>query len=83
MMEIMDSQVNGIFRQPAVMVAYTGLRKKYASLEKQYARQLYEQRTGKVWESSMTDGVRKEDWESSLSFAEKYFLQNYKNLMDG
>lgn len=46
MMEWMDNQVNGLFRQPAVMVAYTGLRKKYAGLEREFARQHYDQAVG-------------------------------------
>lgn len=36
-MEMMDAQVNGIYRQPAVMVTYTQLRKSYAKLEKEFA----------------------------------------------
>jgi hypothetical protein len=75
MMEIMDAQVNGIFRQPAVMVAYTGLRKKYASLEKQYARQLYEQKTGKVFDYSMTQAVKDADMADATNLAEKYFTE--------
>ena len=75
MMEIMDAQVTGIFRQPAVMVIYTGLRKKYASLEKQYARQLYEQRTGKVFDYTMTDLVKTQEWKSSVDLAKKYFTE--------
>jgi hypothetical protein len=75
MMEIMDSQVNGIFRQPAVMVAYTGLRKKYASLEKQYARQLYEQKTGKVFDYTMTQAVKDADMADATNLAEKYFTE--------
>lgn len=38
-MEMMDQQVTGIFRQPAVMITYTKTRKKYAGLEKEYAKQ--------------------------------------------
>jgi len=40
-MEEMDKQVNGIFRQPAVMVTYTKLRAKYAGWEREVAKQIY------------------------------------------
>jgi hypothetical protein len=75
MMGMMDAQVNGIFRQPAVLVAYTGLRKKYASLEKNMARQIYEQKTGKVWESSMTQAVKDADMAVAVNQAEKHFTE--------
>ena len=39
MMDWMDEQVTGIFRQPAVMVTYAGLRKKYAGIEREFVRQ--------------------------------------------
>ena len=39
MMDWMDQQVTGIFRQPAIMVTYTQLRKKYAGIEKEFVRQ--------------------------------------------
>ena len=39
MMDWMDQQVTGIFRQPAVMVTYTQLRKKYEGIEKEFVRQ--------------------------------------------
>ena len=38
-MEWMDQQVTGIFRQPAIMVTYTQLRKKYAGLEQAFVNQ--------------------------------------------
>ena len=38
-MEMMDRQVNGLFRQPAVLVTYTALRKKWAGIEKEFIRQ--------------------------------------------
>ena len=57
MMEMMDAQVNGIFRQPAVMVMYTGLRKKYASLEENMARQIYERRTNNPWKHTMGEAA--------------------------
>ena len=36
---MMDKQVTGIFRQPAIMVTYAGLRKKYAGIEREFVRQ--------------------------------------------
>lgn len=53
-MEWMDRQVNGIFRQPAVMVAYTGVRKKYAGLEREYARQQYDALAGGVFKDTIS-----------------------------
>ena len=41
MMEIMDRQVTGILRQPAVMVAYTRIRKNYDKVEKSTIRNTY------------------------------------------
>ena len=41
LMEYMDRQVNGLFRQPAVMVTYFQLRESYAGLEKTFANKLY------------------------------------------
>ena len=38
-MDMMDKQVTGIFRQPAVMVTYVNLRKKYAGIEREFVRQ--------------------------------------------
>ena len=40
LMELMDRQVNGILRQPAVMTTYIRLRKEYAGIEKAYAASL-------------------------------------------
>jgi hypothetical protein len=75
MMEIMDAQVNGIFRQPAVMVGYTSLRKKYASLERNMARQIYEQRTGKVFAHTMGQAVKDADMKFAIQLAEKHFTE--------
>jgi len=46
MMDWMDQQVTGIFRQPAVMVTYAGLRKKYKGIEKEFVRQQVKQEIG-------------------------------------
>lgn len=75
MMEIMDAQVNGIFRQPAVMVGYTNLRKKYAKLEKNMARQVYEERTGKVWAHTMGKKVQDEETKFAEGLAAKHFTE--------
>lgn len=39
LMEFMDRQVTGIFRQPAVMIVYSRLRESYRGLEKEFAQQ--------------------------------------------
>jgi len=75
MMEMMDNQVNGIFRQPAVMIAYTGLRKKYASLEANYARQYYERFTDKVWAHTEGQVVKDARTQMALDIAEKHFTE--------
>jgi hypothetical protein len=75
MMEIMDAQVNGIFRQPAVMVGYANLRKKYASLERNMARQIYQERTGKVFAHTMSKAVQDADMKFAIQLAEKHFTE--------
>jgi hypothetical protein len=47
-MEWMDQQVTGIFRQPAVMVTYTQLRKKYSGIERAWAKEHYLKSEGKL-----------------------------------
>lgn len=46
-MEWMDQQVTGLFRQPAIMVTYTELRKKYAGIENAFVKQQYVAMGGK------------------------------------
>jgi hypothetical protein len=46
MMDWMDQQVTGIFRQPAVMVTYSQLRKKYAGIEREFVRQQVKREMG-------------------------------------
>jgi len=46
MMDMMDQQVTGIFRQPAIMVTYTALRKKYAGIEREFVRQQVQREIG-------------------------------------
>ena len=46
MMDMMDKQVTGIFRQPAVMLTYTQLRKKYKGIEKEFVRQQVQREIG-------------------------------------
>lgn len=74
-MEMMDKQVNGIFRQPAVMVAYTGLRKKYAGLEREYARQQYDTLTGGVFKETLSDAEKAKYKAQALDMAEKRFTE--------
>jgi hypothetical protein len=40
MMDLMDRQVNGMLRQPAVMITYLKLRKNYAGIEAAYSKKL-------------------------------------------
>ena len=75
MMDWMDRQVTGIFRQPAVMVAYTGLRKKYKGIESEYARQVYQARTGKVWDHTIGEASKDADMAFAISLAEKRFTE--------
>jgi hypothetical protein len=46
MMDWMDEQVTGMFRQPAVMVTYAQLRKKYAGIEREFVRQQVQRELG-------------------------------------
>ena len=46
MMDWMDEQVTGIFRQPAIMVTYSALRKKYKGIEKEFVRQQVQNEIG-------------------------------------
>jgi hypothetical protein len=75
MMEAMDRQVNGIFRQPAVMVAYTGLRKKYKALENAYANDIYIQRVGKAWEHTLPEAKRAEEKTLAAQTAARKFTE--------
>lgn len=38
-MNMMDKQVTGLFRQPAIMITYIRLRKEYAGIQKEFVRQ--------------------------------------------
>jgi hypothetical protein len=72
-MQAMDNQITGLFRQPAIMVTYTQLRKKYKGLEDQFAKQQYKA-IGGAWENA---GVakNKSDWEYAKTLAEKHFTE--------
>jgi hypothetical protein len=74
-MDMMDRQVNGIFRQPAVMVAYTGLRKKYAGLEKEFARQQYDTLAGGVFKDTLSESRKLELKKMADDIAEKRFTE--------
>jgi hypothetical protein len=56
MMEIMDRQVTGILRQPAVMVAYTRLRKNYDAVEKSAIRNTYLSEVQRLREQGINPG---------------------------
>ena len=75
MMEAMDRQVNGIFRQPAVLVAYTGLRKKYKNLENAYAKQIYNSRVNPVWEHTLPEARRAEEKIEAERIAARKFTE--------
>jgi hypothetical protein len=72
-MEAMDAQVTGIFRQPAIMITYAQLRKKYAGLEREFAEQQY-RKLGGLWEKA---GVAKNDgsWKIAQQLAQKRFTE--------
>ena len=72
-MDWMDQQVTGIFRQPAVMIVYAQLRKKYAGLEKEFANQHYK-KMGGLWETGV--GPKNSgSWQKSQELAEKRFTE--------
>jgi len=72
-MEAMDAQVTGIFRQPAIMITYAQLRKKYAALEREFAEQQYK-KLGGLWEAP---GAPKNAsaWEFAQQSAQKRFTE--------
>ena len=74
-MDMMDRQVTGIYRQPAVMVAYTGLRKKYASLEREFARQQYDQMAGGVFKETLSNSEKARLKAMANDVAEKRFTE--------
>lgn len=43
-MEQMDRQVTGLYRQPAVMIAYSRLREGYAGLEREFAQKVFKEK---------------------------------------
>lgn len=50
LMDQMDRQVTGLFRQPAVMIAYSRLREAYAGFERQYADDMFKREiAAKPW----------------------------------
>ena len=82
-MEMMDQQVTGIFRQPAVMIAYTKLRNDYAGLEEQMAKQLYNSRLGN-WEAAGAKYSNKKVMAECEAIAEKHFTElSLRNAADG
>jgi len=61
-MESMDRQVNGLFRQPAVLMTYSRLRDGYEGLQKQFADNLYTQ---------MVEGIKKTKSKDLLKIREE------------
>jgi len=74
-MDMMDRQVTGIFRQPAVMVAYAGLRKKYAGLEREFARQQYDSLSGGVFAKTLTKSEKEKLTNQANEIARKRFTE--------
>jgi hypothetical protein len=73
-MEVMDRQVTGMFRQPAVMITYVQLRKKYAGIESQMAKKLYMARSGH-WENASAAFSNKRVMAECEAIAEKHFTE--------
>ena len=59
LMEYMDRQVNGLFRQPAVMVTYFQLRESYSGLERTFADKLYNAQIDADPARYMSEGSKK------------------------
>ncbi len=74
MMEVMDRQVTGIIRQPAVMVTYLKLRKFYAKAEKEYTAKLYDENIARLREANKPIDFKKEADLAELQ-AQKYFAE--------
>ena len=55
MMDLMDRQVNGILRQPAVMTTYLKLRKNYAGIEAAYYKKLLKIEKAKYFKKLKSD----------------------------
>jgi hypothetical protein len=73
MMDWMDQQVTGIFRQPAVMVTYAALRKKYAGIEREFVRQQVKNELGPF--PGATQGQIDTITEKYKAIAEKRFTE--------
>ena len=73
MMDWMDQQVTGIFRQPAVMVTYAALRKKYAGIEREFVRQQVKNELGPF--PGATQGQIDTVTEKYRAIAEKRFTE--------
>jgi hypothetical protein len=75
MMELMDKQVNGILRQPAVMVSYVHLRKNYAGIEKAYADKVYKGMIGSDPVRYATPQAKARARNNANDMAEKRFTE--------
>lgn len=73
-MEIMDRQVTGIIRQPAVMVTYLKLRKFYSQTEKDYTKKLLDNAEAEAYEAGKTFNRLQEEELARLQ-SNKYFTE--------
>lgn len=73
-MDVMDRQVTGVFRQPAVMITYVQLRKKYAGLEREMAKQLTDAGFG-GFAHTVTPKVYNQALAANKLIAEKHFTE--------
>jgi len=73
-MDMMDKQVTGIFRQPAVMVTYAKLRQKYAGIEREWVSQFVKSETA-GFERTFAAAELKRIEERGKELAEKRFTE--------
>ena len=74
-MDMMDKQVTGIFRQPAVMVTYAKLRQKYAGIEREWVNQYVKNQTGDVFGKTFTEDALNAIREEGRKLAEVRFTE--------
>ena len=73
-MNMMDRQVTGIFRQPAVMITYIKLRKQYEGFEREFANNLYKADVG-AFEHTMGPKAIEAARDKAKKQAEKRFTE--------
>lgn len=74
-MEWMDRQVNAMYRQPAIHIAYVDMRKKYAGAERQYAKDLFDSHVKAEPKLYVNKEKQTELRNRVNSIAEKYFTE--------